>query len=73
MAKFYYVEKLSQQTIKYQVHSEGCALLPAWGKRDFLGTFYHERDAVKVSRLRHVATAPCSECFDNPKKYRIKI
>ncbi|WP_128861311.1 hypothetical protein [Mixta gaviniae] len=73
MAKFYYVATLSQHNTKRRVHSEECTSLPAWGRREFLGTFYHERDAVKVSRQRHPAAAPCPECFDNPKKYLIKL
>ena len=41
MPKFYYIEKLSQRNIKHNVHSEGCAALPTWERREFLGTFYH--------------------------------
>lgn len=73
MPKFYYIEKLSPRNIKHNVHSEGCAALPTWERREFLGTFYHERDAVKVSRQRHPAATPCPECFDNPRKYFIKL
>lgn len=73
MAKYYYIAKLSQHNFSCRIHSEECRSLPVSKRREFLGTFYHERDAVKVSRLRHPAAVPCPECFEEPKKYLIKL
>ena len=73
MPKYYYLAKFTQQTVSYRIHSQGCILLPVMKDRHFLGSFYHEGDAVKVSRMRIPGSIPCPDCFDNPMKYRKKI
>lgn len=70
MPKFYYIEQLNEHKTKIHVYSEECVSLPLRGRRQFLGTFYHERDAVKVSRMWQPGANPCPQCFDNPKKYK---
>ena len=70
MPKFYYIAQLKQRKNMIYVHSEQCVSLPLRGSRQFLGTFYHERDAVKISRMRYPGANPCPECFDNPRKYQ---
>ena len=73
MPKYYYVAKLSRYHAGFRIHSQECGSLPTSKGREFLGSFYHERDAVQVSRLRHPGAVPCPECFDNPRKYLIKL
>lgn len=73
MPKFYYVAPLTQHKADVCIHSEECVSLPLRASRKFLGTFYHEGDAVKVSRVLHPRANPCPVCFENPRKYQTKI
>lgn len=73
MPKFYYIARQTLRKPGFRIHSEECASLPLRANRRFLGTFYHEGDAVKVSRAIYPRASPCPYCFDNPIKYQVNI
>lgn len=63
MGKKYYLSKKCEVSDIIFMHLAGCKLLPDLTRRLFLGTFYHERDAFLVAKLRLADVRPCYECL----------
>lgn len=62
MASYYYVDKNSKRDGQHHVHTKGCQHLPTLAQRQFLGTFYHSRHAVKVARYYYPQVGSCEDC-----------
>lgn len=58
----YYVNKQAQSTGEHEVHREDCNHLPDIFNQEFVGNFYHCRDAIAEVKKKYKEVDGCFHC-----------